>query len=549
MKPLPKYVSLSAEQAEVFIAELHRYPLDPVITAAIEEIIRTYMWLIWTLQETQLSLKRFRQMVFGPPAKVPQETDVDCDAMAQERCQAPCSSLDKTPSGPKPRRRYGHPPGQGRLSADAYVGAERIECRHDELKAGERCPACGLGRLYELPAGVAIRIDGHALLSATRYGLEKLRCSACGQVVSAELPTEAGVEKYSPRAKAVLALGRYYLGLPFYRLQSYQAMLGVPIPDATQWDQIEHLGNCSYRVFETLETLAAQGELIYQDDTSVRILSLIKENQQIRAEAAAQGLSRSQERPGMFTTGLVVKVGERTIALYYSGRSHAGENLKALLLQRQAGLVKPVVMSDALKHNEADEDGLIRCNCLAHGRRQFSDIEDVFPVECQVVIKVLKEVFDHDDEARTRRLSPPARLVYHQTYSQPLMDHLKLWLQKQIDERLVEPNSSLGQAIADMQAHWPKLTRFLSIRGAPLDNNLAERALKLFIRQRNNSLFYRTEHSAYIASVLTSLIATCLHAGINALDYLVALQENRSAVFAHPEQWLPWQWASSRASP
>ena len=144
-----------------------------------------------------------------------------------------------------------------------------------------------------------------------------------------------------------------------------------------------------------------------------------------------------------------------------------------------------------------------------------------------MVIKALKQVFDHDDRARDERLSPEARLAYHQAYSRPIMDGLKRWLDQQLDDRLVEPNSALGKALAYMQGHWETLTRFLSVVGAPLDNNLVERALKLFIRQRKNSLFYATEHSAYIASVLTSLIATCMQAGVNALDYLVALQEHR----------------------
>ena len=129
------------------------------------------------------------------------------------------------------------------------------------------------------------------------------------------------------------------------------------------------------------------------------------------------------------------------------------------------------------------------------------------------------------------------------------MDELRQWLQKQVDDHLVEPNSALGKAIAYMQTRWETLTRFLSIPGAPLDNNLVERALKLFIRQRKNSLFYKTVYSAYIASVLTSLIATCIHAGVNALDYLVALQEHRADVFADPAAWLPWTYATSRASP
>jgi hypothetical protein len=355
------------------------------------------------------------------------------------------------------------------------VGAERVECRHEDLAVGQRCPACGQGSLYELPPGVEIRIDGHALLSAMRYELQKLRCSACGQIFTAPLPSQAGEEKYSARARSVLVVGRYYLGLPFYRLQGYQAMLGVPMPDSTQWDQIERVGDCCYVVFEYLETLAAQGELIHQDDTSVRILTLIKDNQQIRAEAAAQGLSRPKERTGMFTTALVIRVGERLIYLYYSGRAHAGENLAALLEQREAGQEPPLVMSDALPRNEIDAGWVIRCHCLAHGRRQFSDIEEVFPNACRVVIDALKQVFDHDEEARDQQMSPQARLAYHQELSQPLMDKIKDWLDKQIDDRLVEPNSSLGQAIAYMQAHWVTLTRFLQIEGGAFGNSYAAR--------------------------------------------------------------------------
>ena len=146
-------------------------------------------------------------------------------------------------------------------------------------------------------------------------------------------------------------------------------------------------------------------------------------------------------------------------------------------------------------------------------------------------------------------MSPQARLAYHQAQSQPLMEALQKWLDTQLDDHLVEPNSALGKALVYMQKHWETLTRFLSVPGAPLDNNLAERALKLFIRQRKNSLFYKSTHSAYIASVLTSLIATCLYAGGNAVEYLVALQEHRREVFADPAAWLPWAYGPSRASP
>ena len=562
----PEDFTLSTEEGEAILARLSIYAPSHSDCEILMQVVRWYFWLMYALQETKITLKRLRGLLFGKSLKAsPGSEDASGSSQADGDETSASGGLEadaveiaatagEAPPGASPseasaKPKGGHRAGTGRLGADAYVGAERIECRHEELAAGQRCPVCGQGNLYELPPGVEIRIDGHALLSAIRYELHKLRCSACGQIFTAPLPKTAGKEKYSPRARAALVVGRYYLGLPFYRIEGYQAMLGVPMPDATQWDQIEKVADGCYVVVEYLETVAAQGELIYQDDTVVRILSLFKANQQIRAEAAAQGLSRPKERTGMFTTALVIRVGERLICLYYSGRAHAGENLAALLAQREAELEPPLVMSDALSRNEVAEGLVIRCHCMAHGRRQFSDLEETFPMECRVVLDVLKQVFDHDEEARDQQMSPEARLAYHQEYSQPLMDDLKDWLDQQLADRLVEDNSSLGRAIAYMQDHWETLTRFLQIEGAPLDNNLVERALKLFIRQRKNSLFYKSEHSAYIASVLTSLIVTCIYAGVNVLDYFVALQEHRAEVFADPAAWLPWTYQASLVPP
>jgi hypothetical protein len=531
-------------------------------------VLASYKPMLTALLEAQISVKRLAELLFGKRRRRRSSdagiSSADAGAAVDGRGDA---DVEEGESGPVVDTRYesgdgspqddvptplkgGHRPGYGRLGAEAYTGAERIECRHEELAVGQICPVCGQGRLYGLPPGVEIRIDGTALLSARRYELEKLRCSACGEIFTAKLPKDAPADKYSARARAVLAVSRYSLGVPGYRLQGYQAMLGVPVPDATQGDAIEVIGDCAYKVFAQLEREAAQGELIFQDDTAVRILSLLKDNRDLLAAAQSQGLSKPKARTGMHTTALAVQVGEHTAILYYSSRHHAGENLQVLLDKREAGLQKPLAMSDALSSNEGgDASRLIRCHCLAHGRRKFSDLAEGFPYECQVVLEVSRQVFDHDEQARKEQLSPEARLAYHQAQSQPLMDELKRWLNQQREDHLVEPNSARGKAIAYMQSHWETLTRFLTTPGAPIDNSLAERALKLFIRQRKNSLFYKSPHSASIASVLTSLIATCLYAGVNALEYLVALQEHRREVLADPAAWLPWVYASSRASP
>jgi transposase len=565
-------VTLSSAEGEALIARVRQSNLPPADAGMVEQIIRMYFWLVFALQGAKLSLKRLRTLLCGSSAPpLPQErpafaaatpSSEPSDQVAGGETLTPVAEAahgveaggeagrGESSGEVSPKPKGGHRVGTGRLGAAAYVGAERLECHHEELAVGQRCPVCGQGTLYALPPGVELRIDGHALLSAIRYELEKLRCSACGQIFTAGLPANTGEEKYSARARAVLAVSRYYLGVPGYRLQGYQAMLGVPVPDATQWDQIEVVGDCAYKVFAQMELVAAQGELIFQDDTAVRIMSLLKENSDRLAAARVQGLSTPQDRTGMHTTALVVQVGEHTVILYYSSRRHAGENLQRLLEQREAGLATPLAMSDALASNAlADDAAVIRCHCLAHGRRKFSDVEEVFPHECRMVLDVLSQVFDHDEQACQDQLSPAARLAYHQARSQPLMDGLKTWLARQLDERLVEPNSALGKAIGYMQRHWDTLTRFLSEPGAPLDNNLAERALKLFIRQRKNSLLYKNTHSAYIASVLTSLIATCLYAGVNAVEYLVALQEHRAEVLADPAGWLPWTYGTSRASP
>jgi transposase len=304
-----------------------------------------------------------------------------------------------------------------------------------------------------------MRLDGNALLSAVRYELEKLRCSACGQLFTTTVSAAAGAAKYTARARAILALARYYLGLPWHRLDGFQALVGVPVPEATQWDQGERVGDCCQAIFKWLEKEAAQGEGIFQDDTPGRVLTLMEENQIARAKAQAQGKAKPSERTGRYTTVLMVQVGDRRICLYYTGRQHAGENLAALLTKREPGRGKPLVMADALSQNQADEAGLIRCHCLAHGRRQFSDVAEDFPAESAVVVNALKLSYDHDEEAREQGLNAQKRLAYHQEYSAPVFATLKPWLEQQTAERLVEPNSSVGQAIAYMVKHWDTLTQ------------------------------------------------------------------------------------------
>ncbi len=219
-------VTLSSEEGEVLIAHVHQSNLPAAVAGRLEQIIRTCLWLVFALQETKITVSRLRRVLFGKSPKVspaPEESSASRQADGHETSTAggePAApageappEVSQTPERAKPKG--GHRPGTGRLGADAYVGAERVECRHEELAVGQRCPLCGQGNLYALPPGVEMRIDGHGVLSTIRYELHKLRCSAFGKIFTASLPTEAGEAKYSAPARAVLAIGRYDLGLPF----------------------------------------------------------------------------------------------------------------------------------------------------------------------------------------------------------------------------------------------------------------------------------------------------------------------------------------------
>jgi len=291
---------------------------------------------------------------------------------------------------------------------------------------------------------------------------------------------------------------------------------------------------------------AADGDVVHNDDTTVKILELM--GKRARQEALAEDVSEDStkkkpaERRGTFTTGIVSQCGDRRIALFFSGRKHAGENLQDLLRRRAAQLPPPIQMCDALSRNLPAGLQTILAHCLAHGRRQFVDVAERFPHECRQVLESLSGIYHNDAIARERSLSSEARLRFHQAESGPIMEELHAWLRRQFDERRVEPNSALGGAISYLLKHWEKLTLFLRVAGAPLDNNVCERALKKAILHRKNALFYKTRRGAHVGDVFMSLIYTCEFCGANPFDYLTELERHAEELSVNPQNWLPWNY-------
>lgn len=556
-------IEMDVAQLESLVARIEQGALEREDLQTLRAVLESYFYVTQLIDKKSTTIARLRKLVFGAATeKTADVTGRDEQASAADGPSAvgadrPMEDSPAESSAPSSgdQQRTTTKKGHGRNGADDYPGAERVKVRHASLTPGATCPECGQGTAYELTRpGVQIRFVGQPPVQATIYELQKLRCHLCGKVFTAQAPAEAGQRKYDATVASMIGLLKYGSGVPFNRLQGLQGSLGVPLPASTQWDIVSAVVADFQPVHEVLIRQAADGDVVHNDDTSVKIL----ERMGARAKQQAMDASLDEEteqnaakRTGLFTTGVVAEHAGRRIALFFSGSQHAGENLRDVLKRRAAELPPPIQMCDALSRNRPGELQTILANCLAHARRQFVDVHDRFPDECRYVLEAIEVIYCNDATTRKEGMTAEQRLQFHQVESGPTMDRLRDWLKRQIDEKLVEPHSGLGAAIQYLRKHWEKLTLFLRKAGAPLDNNVVERALKKAILHRKNALFYKTQNGASVGDLYMSLIHTCELNGANAFEYLTALQQHADEVAASPEGWLPWNYrdALSAISP
>ena len=552
MKVTVPRLELSMEQLQKLVEHARTEPLSDEEYSQLKAAIETLGYLTQLMEDKDTTIQRLRQILFGAKTEKTDKllnqlgTDEKNGEIVEAAGAANDAEGDTPSSTAKPK-----PKGHGRNGAQAYGGAQKVQVSHGSLKRGERCPKCTKGKLYELntPA-VLVRVTGQAPLAATVYELQQLRCNLCGEVYRAEAPEGVGAEKYDERAGSMVALLKYGSGVPFNRLERLQSNLEVPLPASTQWEIVAETAQVLAPVYEELIRQAAQGEVLYNDDTKMRILALMGKS----PPAGEAGEKRTDQkgdeldpnRTGVFTSGIVSTREGQKIALFFTGRKHAGENLADVLAHRAAELGPPIQMCDALAANVSEDLQVIVANCNLHGRRKFIEVANNFPEECRYVLETFRELYRNEAYCGEEQMTPEERLAFHQAHSDPLLTGLKEWMDRQFAERKVEPNSGLGKAIQYMQNHWTKLTLFLRKAGVPLDSNLVERTLKKAILHRKNALFYKTENGAGVGDLFMSLIYTCELHRVNAFDYLTELQQHAGELSRNPQAWMPWNYSATR---
>lgn len=520
--PEKETIELTPEELGDLLKRLSAKP-TPEDLKLTERIFESYTFVFQTLKNKNQSIKTLQKMIFGSSSEKSKDIFQTEDEPEKE-------NVEPKPEIEKVKRKGSN---SGKLSKEDYPNAVVCQVKHATLKEKEICPNCQKGNVYLYPqANAVIKISGNAPFMATRYELENFRCNTCGQIFKPDLPSNVPLNKYDHAAVSMLALLKYGTGMPLYRLDKFLKSIGTPVPKSTQWDMLDQSSEPFEKVYASLCQEAAQGELFYNDDTSVKILSL--ENKVNRGH-------EKKGRKGLQTSGIISKVGKNKIALFFSGHQHAGENLENLLNFRDNEMEIPIQMCDGKKDNIPKENETIVSNCLAHARRKYVELIDNFPDQCKYIINVFKAVYQNESEAQESNLSPEQRLKHHRSKSLPLMIGLNRWFEQQFKEKKIEPNSNLGSAINYMKKRWNELLKFTEIPGAPLDNNICERALKKAILLRKNALFYKTERGAQVGDIFISLIKTCEMNGINSFEFLKSILDHKEKVLASPESWTPFK--------
>jgi len=522
-----KRIDIDMKELETILDRARDGTLDEEGYKKLKAALETLGYLTELIGDKETTIRRLRNIIFGS------STEKSSSVLGNPPAD-PAKAKESEDANTPPQEDK-KPRGHGRNGASDYTGAKKIKIPHESLKPGDICPDCMKGKVYhgKVPAYI-VRLVGCAPITATVWELENLRCNLCLKVFTARPPEEAGSKKYDETAGSMIALLKYGSGFPFNRLERLQRSMGIPLPSATQWEIVREVAGIVEPAFQELIRQGAQGEVLHNDDTSAKILALMKDRRDL--------VTDPKTRTGIFTSGIVSIREGREIALFFTGGKHAGENLNDVLAKRDGELSLPIQMCDGLSRNLPKEFEVILAGCNIHARRNFVDVADDFPDECRYVLETFREVYKNEAITKDQGMSGQERLAFHKAETGPVMEKFNQWLHEQLDEKKVEPNSGLGDAIKYTIKHWGPLTLFLRVAGAPIDNNVCERILKKAILHRKASLFYKTENGAHVGDLFMSVIHTCELCKADPFDYLTELQRHGKEVATSPQNWLPWNY-------
>jgi transposase len=325
---------------------------------------------------------------------------------------------------------------------------------------------------------------------------------------------------------ADVVVGKFVDALPLYRQEKIFAREGIDISRQTMAGWMIALDGKLAPLMAAMKAVLYQGRVIHIDETRLQVL---KEPGREATQQSFMWVYRGGP-PG------------RAVLWFQYAETRSGEVPRAFLFPGGAvaatGSDPPprfYLLSDGYSAYNAlaREAGIVgHAACFAHVRRKFVEAAAgrKNTAAAHQMVALVGQLYAVERTLRDR--SPAERKAAREVRSKPILDKIKAWLDAKAPKVL--PKGLLGQAIAYTLGLWPQLTTFLEDGHIPIDNNLAENAIRPFVVGRKNFLFSGSPRGAHASATLYSLIETAKANGLEPRAYLTFLFE-RLPVARTPE--------------
>lgn len=419
----------------------------------------------------------------------------------------------------------------GRNPFPAELPREKIEY---DLKPEEKCcPHCqsDLTLIGETVTERLELIPQEIIVEA--HTRRKYACRRCGKhVKQASMPGQA-IEKGSvgPALLSQIITGKYQDGLPLYRIQRQLKRHGVEISRATLAGWMRQAAETLEPIYEKMAEDIVVGNLVNSDETRMPMLDP----------------GAGKVKNGYIWVHARKKIGDQgAITVYEFTLGRHGKNPQEFL-KNFVGVIQADRYQGYGKLFKPDTEGKIRCKlaaCWAHVRRYFFDVVKIDPHSiAQEMLEMIGKLYEIEKCATKGNMTFEERYLYRLEKAPSILQRIHDWLTTYAPK--TPPKRALGQAIQYALNAWEPLQTFLEDGRIEIDNNRAERAIRVIVIGRNNFLFVGSPRGGKTAAILFSVVETCKQNGIDSAAYLMdVLKKIPDANFSHKriDELLPHNW-------
>ncbi|MBF0316475.1 MAG: transposase [Oligoflexia bacterium] len=472
-------------------------------------------------------------------------TDDKSSNSSKNKDGSTASQAESNPSLPIPPKPQPRPNHKGKRKADQLQGATIVDC-YPDLRPGDRCPLdCG-GKVYLFlrdgdPREI-ISFTFEQPFKAIVYKMHDVRCNFCLTVFKAPLPenvlknggSDGGIFYYDYPALAALSMLHFGFGMPMYRLDQFQSLVGERFPESTQFDQLEFVADTFNPMVKYIYTLGANCMLMQGDDIANRVHSLQPILKQRRSD------NKITYREGIHSSLFIGTINEgHLVPIIKTGIIHFGELLDEILLLRTPGLPVPRLVCDGSGVNTSSVTLIEKGGCWAHLREYAKAAKKNFPVEAKFYIDEIRDIFKADE--KTHGMNAEERLDYLKKNALPKVEAMAKIIEKAVLNKIVLPKSELGEFFTYFLNQYDLLLLPFKVPGIPLHNNLSEWCTYLVARYLANSKAFRNTVGAAIGDVIMTIILLAYLSNTNPYEYILYCLQHKEEMSVRPQDFLPWK--------